>query len=147
MKLEEIVEALKSKGLEEEEIKKVLIELKEEIVKYCGETKEEEPQEETPVIQDTPVVLEEPKEEKEENKELTNTQSIHISNDEIKARLAKLKNLKKEEPAPAEKEIPLEQSDTGLINIMSNAGINDDMELPAIKEARNTEEIDTNKTI
>jgi len=46
MKLEEIVEALKSKGLEEEEIKKVLIELKEEIVKYCGETKEEEPQEE-----------------------------------------------------------------------------------------------------
>lgn len=91
---------------------------------------------------------EETKEEsKEENKELTNTQSIHISNDEIKARLAKLKNLKKEEPAPAEKEIPLEQSDTGLINIMSNAGINDDMELPAIKEAHNTEEIDTNKTI
>ena len=86
-------------------------------------------------------------ESKEENKELTNTQSIHISNDEIKARLAKLKNLKKEEPAPAEKEIPLEQSDTGLINIMSNAGINDDMELPAIKEAHNTEEIDTNKTI
>lgn len=85
--------------------------------------------------------------EKEETKELTNTQSIHISNDEIKARLAKLKNLKKEEPAPAEKEIPLEQSDTGLINIMSNAGINDDIELPAIKEAHNTEEIDTNKTI
>lgn len=111
------------------------------------ELNKEETQEETPVIQDTPVVLEEPKEEKEENKELTNTQSIHISNDEIKARLAKLKNLKKEEPAPAEKEIPLEQSDTGLINIMSNAGINDDMELPAIKEARNTEEIDTNKTI
>lgn len=47
MKLEEIVEALKSKGLEEEEIKKVLIELKEEIVKYCGEGHtEEEPQEE-----------------------------------------------------------------------------------------------------
>ena len=46
MKLEEIVEALKSKGLEEEEIKKVLIELKEEIVKYCGEGKTEEPQEE-----------------------------------------------------------------------------------------------------
>lgn len=46
MKLEEIVEALKSKGLEEEEIKKVLTELKEEIVKYCGETQEEEPQEE-----------------------------------------------------------------------------------------------------
>lgn len=46
MKLEEIVEALKSKGLEEEEIKKVLTDLKEEIVKYCGETKEEEPQEE-----------------------------------------------------------------------------------------------------
>ena len=46
MKLEEIVEALHSKGLEEEEIKKVLTELKEEIVKYCGETKEEEPQEE-----------------------------------------------------------------------------------------------------
>ena len=46
MKLEEIVEALKSKGLEEEEIKKVLIELKEEIVKYCGETKGKEPQEE-----------------------------------------------------------------------------------------------------
>lgn len=109
------------------------------------ELNNEEPQEETPVIQDTPVVPDEPKEE--ENKELTNTQSIHISNDEIKARLAKLKNLKKEEPAPAEKEIPLEQSDTGLINIMSNAGINDDMELPAIKEAHNTEEIDTNKTI
>lgn len=107
------------------------------------ETKEES-KEETPLITDTPVVLAEPK---EENKELTNTQSIHISNDEIKARLAKLKNLKKEEPAPAEKEIPLEQSDTGLINIMSNAGINDDMELPAIKEAHNTEEIDTNKTI
>lgn len=47
MKLEEIVEALKSKGLEEEEIKKVLTELKEEIVKYCGEgVTEEEPQEE-----------------------------------------------------------------------------------------------------
>ena len=114
---------------------------------YPEMTEEELNKEETPVIQDTPVVPEEPKEEKEENKELTNTQSIHISNDEIKARLAKLKNLKKEEPAPAEKEIPLEQSDTGLINIMSNAGINDDMELPAIKEARNTEEIDTNKTI
>lgn len=108
------------------------------------ELNKEESKEETPLITDTPVVLAEPK---EENKELTNTQSIHISNDEIKARLAKLKNLKKEEPAPAEKEIPLEQSDTGLINIMSNAGINDDMELPAIKEAHNTEEIDTNKTI
>ena len=46
MKLEEIVEALKSKGLEEEEIKKVLIELKEEIVKYCGEGHEEEPPQE-----------------------------------------------------------------------------------------------------
>lgn len=46
MKLEEIVEALKSKGLEEEEIKKVLTELKEEIVKYCGEGHNEEPQEE-----------------------------------------------------------------------------------------------------
>lgn len=47
MKLEEIVEALKSKGLEEEEIKKILTELKEEIVKYCGEGEtEEEPQEE-----------------------------------------------------------------------------------------------------
>lgn len=114
---------------------------------YPEMNEEELNKEETPVIQDTPVVPEKPKEEKEENKELTNTQSIHISNDEIKARLAKLKNLKKEEPAPAEKEIPLEQSDTGLINIMSNAGINDDMELPAIKEARNTEEIDTNKTI
>lgn len=114
---------------------------------YPEMNEEELNKEETPVIQDTPVVPEEPKEEKEENKELTNTQSIHISNDEIKARLAKLKNLKKEEPAPAKKEIPLEQSDTGLINIMSNAGINDDMELPAIKEARNTEEIDTNKTI
>lgn len=114
---------------------------------YPEMNEEELNKEETPVIQDTPVVPEEPKEEKEENKELTNTQSIHISNDEIKARLAKLKNLKKEEPAPAEKEIPLEQSDTGLINIMSNAGINDDMELPAIKESRNTEEIDTNKTI
>ena len=111
---------------------------------YPEMNEEELNKEETPVIQDTPVVPEEPK---EENKELTNTQSIHISNDEIKARLAKLKNLKKEEPAPAEKEIPLEQSDTGLINIMSNAGINDDMELPAIKESRNTEEIDTNKTI
>lgn len=108
------------------------------------EESKEETKEETPLITDTPVVLAEPK---EENKELTNTQSIHISNDEIKARLAKLKNLKKEEPAPAEKEIPLEQSDTGLINIMSNAGINDDIELPAIKEAHNTEEIDTNKTI
>lgn len=108
------------------------------------EESKEETKEETPLLTDTPVVLAEPK---EENKELTNTQSIHISNDEIKARLAKLKNLKKEEPAPAEKEIPLEQSDTGLINIMSNAGINDDMELPAIKEAHNTEEIDTNKTI
>ena len=108
------------------------------------EESKEEIKEETPLLTDTPVVLTEPK---EENKELTNTQSIHISNDEIKARLAKLKNLKKEEPAPAEKEIPLEQSDTGLINIMSNAGINDDMELPAIKEAHNTEEIDTNKTI
>ena len=114
---------------------------------YPEMNEEELNKEETPVIQDTPVVPEEPKEEKKENKELTNTQSIHISNDEIKARLAKLKNLKKEEPAPAEKEIPLEQSDTGLINIMSNAGINDDMELPAIKEACNTEEIDTNKTI
>lgn len=99
--------------------------------------------EELPVVY--PKMTEE--ESKEETKELTNTQSIHISNDEIKARLAKLKNLKKEEPAPAEKEIPLEQSDTGLINIMSNAGINDDIELPAIKEAHNTEEIDTNKTI
>lgn len=108
------------------------------------EESKEETKEETPLITDTPVVLAEPK---EETKELTNTQSIHISNDEIKARLAKLKNLKKEEPAPAEKEIPLEQSDTGLINIMSNAGINDDIELPAIKEAHNTEEIDTNKTI
>ena len=46
MKLEEIVEALKSKGLEEEEIKKVLTDLKEEIVKYCGEGHEEPPQEE-----------------------------------------------------------------------------------------------------
>ena len=46
MKLEEIVEALKSKGLEEEEIKKVLFELKEEIVKYCGEGHEEEPPQE-----------------------------------------------------------------------------------------------------
>ena len=108
------------------------------------EESKEEIKEEKPLLTDTPVVLAEPK---EENKELTNTQSIHISNDEIKARLAKLKNLKKEEPAPAEKEIPLEQSDTGLINIMSNAGINDDIELPAIKEAHNTEEIDTNKTI
>lgn len=113
-------------------------------VVYPKMTEEELNKEETPLITDTPVVLAEPK---EETKELTNTQSIHISNDEIKARLAKLKNLKKEEPAPAEKEIPLEQSDTGLINIMSNAGINDDIELPAIKEAHNTEEIDTNKTI
>lgn len=113
-------------------------------VVYPKMTEKEETKEETPLITDTPVVLAEPK---EETKELTNTQSIHISNDEIKARLAKLKNLKKEEPAPAEKEIPLEQSDTGLINIMSNAGINDDIELPAIKEAHNTEEIDTNKTI
>ena len=117
---------------------------KEESKEETKEESKEEIKEETPLLTDTPVVLDEPK---EENKELTNTQSIHISNDEIKARLAKLKNLKKEEPAPAEKEIPLEQSDTGLINIMSNAGINDDMELPAIKEAHNTEEIDTNKTI
>ncbi len=119
-------------------------EIKEESKEETKEESKEETKEETPLITDTPVVLAEPK---EENKELTNTQSIHISNDEIKARLAKLKNLKREEPAPAEKEIPLEQSDTGLINIMSNAGINDDMELPAIKEAHNTEEIDTNKTI
>lgn len=117
---------------------------KEESKEEIKEESKEETKEETPLITDTPVVLAEPK---EETKELTNTQSIHISNDEIKARLAKLKNLKKEEPAPAEKEIPLEQSDTGLINIMSNAGINDDIELPAIKEAHNTEEIDTNKTI
>ena len=142
--LEPVKEDLEDKSIGElftEELPVIYPEMTEE------ELNKEEPQEETPVIQDTPVVPEEPKEEKEENKELTNTQSIHISNDEIKARLAKLKNLKKEEPAPAEKEIPLEQSDTGLINIMSNAGINDDMELPAIKEARNTEEIDTNKTI
>ena len=142
--LEPVKEDLEDKSIGElftEELPVIYPEMTEE------ELNKEEPQEETPVIQNTPVVPEEPKEEKEENKELTNTQSIHISNDEIKARLAKLKNLKKEEPAPAEKEIPLEQSDTGLINIMSNAGINDDMELPAIKEARNTEEIDTNKTI
>lgn len=139
--LEPVKEDLEDKSIGElftEELPVIYPEITEE------ELNKEETQEETPVIQDTPVVPEEPK---EENKELTNTQSIHISNDEIKARLAKLKNLKKEEPAPAEKEIPLEQSDTGLINIMSNAGINDDMELPAIKEARNTEEIDTNKTI
>ena len=142
--LEPVKEDLEDKSIGElftEELPVIYPEMTEE------ELNKEEPQEETQVIQDTHVVLEEPKEEKEENKELTNTQSIHISNDEIKARLAKLKNLKKEEPAPAEKEIPLEQSDTGLINIMSNAGINDDMELPAIKESRNTEEIDTNKTI
>lgn len=142
--LEPVKEDLEDKSIGElftEELPVIYPEMTEE------ELNKEETQEETSVIQDTPVVPEEPKEEKEENKELTNTQSIHISNDEIKARLAKLKNLKKEEPAPAEKEIPLEQSDTGLINIMSNAGINDDMELPAIKEARNTEEIDTNKTI
>lgn len=142
--LEPVKEDLEDKSIGElftEELPVIYPEMNEE------ELNKEETQEETPVIQDTPVVPEKPKEEKEENKELTNTQSIHISNDEIKARLAKLKNLKKEEPAPAEKEIPLEQSDTGLINIMSNAGINDDMELPAIKESRNTEEIDTNKTI
>lgn len=142
--IEPVKEDLEDKSIGElftEELPVIYPEMTEE------ELNKEETQEETPVIQDTPVVPEKPKEEKEENKELTNTQSIHISNDEIKARLAKLKNLKKEEPAPAEKEIPLEQSDTGLINIMSNAGINDDMELPAIKEARNTEEIDTNKTI
>lgn len=142
--LEPVKEDLEDKSIGElftEELPVIYPEMTEE------ELNKEETQEETSVIQDTPVVPEKPKEEKEENKELTNTQSIHISNDEIKARLAKLKNLKKEEPAPAEKEIPLEQSDTGLINIMSNAGINDDMELPAIKEARNTEEIDTNKTI
>ena len=142
--LEPVKEDLEDKSIGElftEELPVIYPKMNEE------ELNKEETQEETPVIQDTPVVPEKPKEEKEENKELTNTQSIHISNDEIKARLAKLKNLKKEEPAPAEKEIPLEQSDTGLINIMSNAGINDDMELPAIKESRNTEEIDTNKTI
>ena len=142
--IEPVKEDLEDKSIGElftEELPVIYPEMTEE------ELNKEEPQEETPVIQDTPVVPEEPKEENKENKELTNTQSIHISNDEIKARLAKLKNLKKEEPAPAEKEIPLEQSDTGLINIMSNAGINDDMEIPAIKEARNTEEIDTNKTI
>ena len=142
--LEPVKEDLEDKSIGElftEELPVIYPEMTEE------ELNKEETQEETSVIQDTPVVPEEPKEENKQNKELTNTQSIHISNDEIKARLAKLKNLKKEEPAPAEKEIPLEQSDTGLINIMSNAGINDDMELPAIKEARNTEEIDTNKTI
>lgn len=142
--LEPVKEDLEDKSIGElftEELPVIYPEMTEE------ELNKEETQEETSVIQDTPVVPEKPKEENKENKELTNTQSIHISNDEIKARLAKLKNLKKEEPAPAEKEIPLEQSDTGLINIMSNAGINDDMELPAIKEARNTEEIDTNKTI
>ena len=142
--IEPVKEDLEDKSIGElftEELPVIYPEMNEE------ELNKEETQEETPVIQDTPVVPEEPKEENKENKELTNTQSIHISNDEIKARLAKLKNLKKEELAPAEKEIPLEQSDTGLINIMSNAGINDDMELPAIKEARNTEEIDTNKTI
>ena len=142
--LEPVKEDLEDKSIGElftEELPVIYPKMNEE------ELNKEETQEETPVIQDTPVVPEKPKEENKENKELTNTQSIHISNDEIKARLAKLKNLKKEEPAPAEKEIPLEQSDTGLINIMSNAGINDDMELPAIKESRNTEEIDTNKTI
>ena len=142
--LEPVKEDLEDKSIGElftEELPVIYPEMTEE------ELNKEETQEETSVIQDTPVVPEEPKEENKENKELTNTQSIHISNDEIKARLAKLKNLKKEEPAPAEKEIPLEQSDTGLINIMSNAGINDDMELPAIKESRNPEEIDTNKTI
>lgn len=142
--LEPVKEDLEDKSIGElftEELPVIYPEMTEE------ELNKEETQEETSVIQDTPVVPEEPKEENKENKELTNTQSIHISNDEIKARLAKLKNLKKEELAPAEKEIPLEQSDTGLINIMSNAGINDDMELPAIKESRNTEEIDTNKTI
>ena len=142
--LEPVKEDLEDKSIGElftEELPVIYPKMNEE------ELNKEETQEETSVIQDTPVVPEEPKEENKENKELTNTQSIHISNDEIKARLAKLKNLKKEEPAPAEKEIPLEQSDTGLINIMSNAGINDDMELPAIKESRNTEEIDTNKTI
>ena len=142
--LEPVKEDLEDKSIGElftEELPVIYPEMTEE------ELNKEETQEETSVIQDTPVVPEEPKEENKENKELANTQSIHISNDEIKARLAKLKNLKKEEPAPAEKEIPLEQSDTGLINIMSNAGINDDMELPAIKESRNPEEIDTNKTI
>ena len=111
--LEPVKDDLEDKSIGElftEELPVIYPEMTEE------ELNKEEPQEETPVIQDTPVVPEEPK---EENKELTNTQSIHISNDEIKARLAKLKNLKKEEPAPAEKEIPLEQSDTGLINIMS----------------------------
>ena len=143
--LEPIKEDSEDKSIGElftEELPVVFPEMTEE--ELNKEESKEEIKEETPLLIDTPVVLAEPK---EENKELTNTQSIHISNDEIKARLAKLKNLKKEEPAPAEKEIPLEQSDTGLINIMSNAGINDDMELPAIKEAHNTEEIDTNKTI
>ena len=37
---------MKLEELEEEEIKKVLTELKEEIVKYCGEGHTEEPQEE-----------------------------------------------------------------------------------------------------
>lgn len=143
--LEPVKEASEDKSIGElftEELPVVYPKMTEE--ELNKEESKEETKEETPLITDTPVVLAEPK---EENKELTNTQSIHISNDEIKARLAKLKNLKREEPAPAEKEIPLEQSDTGLINIMSNAGINDDMELPAIKEAHNTEEIDTNKTI
>lgn len=143
--LEPVKEASEDKSIGElftEELPVVYPKMTEE--ELNKEESKEETKEETPLITDTPVVLAEPK---EETKELTNTQSIHISNDEIKARLAKLKNLKKEEPAPAEKEIPLEQSDTGLINIMSNAGINDDIELPAIKEAHNTEEIDTNKTI
>lgn len=124
---------------------------------------------EQPEVTATTKVKEEPKEEiKEETPEIvdnsvtenneekpTETQSVHISNDEIKMRLAKLKKLKPvEEPkeeikeeTPNDLEIPLEASDTGLINIMNSAGINDDIELPAVKEAHNTEEIDTNKTI
>lgn len=95
---------------------------------------EKEEKEEVVEIKEEPV--------KEEPKNLTDTQSIHISNDEIKARLAKLKNLKPKE----ETNVSLESSDTGLINIMSSAGIDDEIELPAVK-AHNTEEIDTNKTI
>lgn len=99
----------------------------------------------TPIQEETESekeVKEEPVIKEEEPKNLTDTQSIHISNDEIKARLAKLKNLKPKE----ETNVSLESSDTGLINIMSSAGIDNEIELPAVK-AHNTEEIDTNKTI
>lgn len=54
MRLEEIVNALKSKGLADEDIKKVLLDLKEEITSFCegGEPKEKEEKEEKKETED-----------------------------------------------------------------------------------------------